>query len=127
MDTKDYKISLYSIHKPEQVNKSASNLAYFTTYGLPINIRVDSGITHNSKTYLTKGPIYIRYSDTDAKILDYGYPKLIYSNWGPPSKRKQCSGFSTILTISGDNKIYITKDKKYWWFNSEGDNNPVGP
>lgn len=116
-----------AINKPEQVEKSASNLAYFTVFGQPINIGVDSATTHNSKTYLTKGPVYVRYSDTGAKTLDCEYPKLIYGNWGPPSKGKLRSGFSTMLRITGDNKIYITKGKEYWKFNAEGDNNPVGP
>ena len=41
-------------------------------------------VLSDNKTYVTSDAQYIRYSDSDASIIDCSYPKQIAGNWGAP-------------------------------------------
>ena len=65
----------------------------------------------NGKIYVTKGALYIRYSDKNASTVDPGYPVQISGNWGNTNSSFS-AGFDSIAVL-GNNKIYVTKDVNY--------------
>ncbi len=66
----------------------------------------------NGKTYVTKGPLYARYSDEDLYEVDAGYPKRLDSGeWGDlPENFK--SGFDAMEVIL-NGKLYVVKGTEY--------------
>jgi hypothetical protein len=65
----------------------------------------------NSKTYITKGNEYIRYSEKSASNVDPGYPKPLQRYWGnlPASF---ASSFDS-MALFGNGKTYVMKNKQY--------------
>ncbi|KAL9964384.1 hypothetical protein ACROYT_G028016 [Oculina patagonica] len=66
----------------------------------------------NGKTYVTKGPLYVRYSDEDLYEVDAGYPKRLDSGeWGNlPENFK--SGFDA-MEVFPNGKLYVVKGTEY--------------
>ena len=65
----------------------------------------------NGRTYVTRGNLYIRYSDSSASTIDSGYPKLIKGNWGNLPDQF-LAGFDTMITLS-NGRTYVTKNSEY--------------
>ncbi|KAL9964465.1 hypothetical protein ACROYT_G028111 [Oculina patagonica] len=63
-------------------------------------------------TYATNGPIYVRYTDPYAYVVDPGYPKTLDSGeWGNlPQNFK--SSFDAMALLP-DGKLYVFKDSEY--------------
>ncbi|XP_078381069.1 extracellular protease-like isoform X2 [Oculina patagonica] len=66
----------------------------------------------NGKTYVTKGPLYVRYSDKALEVVDSGYPKRLDSGeWGNlPENFK--SGFDAMEVIP-NGQLYVIKGTEY--------------
>ena len=99
-------------NNPDDVIKNAENYCYFVETVNIFDYGFDSiGLLPNKRVYVTKGNLYIRYSDSTGTTIDAGYPKLIKGNWGeiPASFNK---GFHSITTLRSG-KTYVTKDGQY--------------
>lgn len=97
---------------PEKAINNADNYAFFVQTINIFNYGFDSMTRWtNGRTYVTRGNIYLRYSDSPASEVDDGYPKLIYGNWGnlPDSF---LTGFDSMSTLN-NGKTYITKGSQY--------------
>ena len=98
---------------PDKAIDCAANFAYFFSYIMPINYGVDSIAIHGSRTYATKGPVYVRYSNRWASRMDCGYPKLIMDNWGGQFSQTFNDGFDSMVTLY-NNVLYILKGSSYY-------------
>ena len=65
----------------------------------------------DNRTYVTRGNIYVRYSDRCHCSVDSGYPTLIKGNWGDLPD-KFLAGFDSMMALT-DGKIYVTKGDQY--------------
>ena len=97
---------------PNLAIDNADNYCYFLETLNPFDYGFDSmARLPNGKTYVTKGNVYIRYSDTSASTIDTGYPALIKGNWGAlPDLFVQ--GFDSMSTLR-NGKTYVTKGGQY--------------
>ena len=97
---------------PEKAINNAESYAFFVQSINIFNYGFDSMTRWtNGRTYVTRGNIYIRYSDSPASEIDDGYPKLIKGNWGnlPDSF---LAGFDSMSTLN-NGKTYVTKGSQY--------------
>ena len=97
---------------PEKAINNAESYAFFVQTINIFNYGFDSMTRWtNGRTYMTRGNIYIRYSDSPATEVDNGYPKLITGNWGnlPDSF---LIGFDSMSTLN-NGKMYVTKGSQY--------------
>ena len=97
---------------PDKAINNADSYAFFVQSTNIFNYGFDSMTRWtNGRTYVTRGNIYIRYSDSPASEIDDGYPKLIKGNWGnlPDSF---LAGFDSMSTLS-NGKTYVTKGSQY--------------
>lgn len=63
-------------------------------------------------TYATNGPIYVRYTDPYAYVVDAGYPKTLDSGeWGNLPENFE-SGFDAMAVLP-DGKLYVFKGLEY--------------
>ena len=101
-------------------DKSASTV----DSGYPIDLSTEWGVSgdfsagfdsmaqlSNGKTFVTKGPWYIRYSDENLSTIDDGYPKKIADEWGSLPKDFE-SGFDAMALLP-DGKTYVSRGSKY--------------
>ena len=66
----------------------------------------------NGHTYVTRGNVYIRYSDNSGDTVDSGYPSLITTdNWRNLPDRF-LAGFDSMVTLR-NGKVYVTKGNEY--------------
>ena len=101
-----------AISSPDLAINNGDNYCYFLEtmnlfdYGFDSIARLPNG-----KTYVTKGNVYIRYSDSSASTIDSGYPACIKENWGAlPDIFVQ--GFDSMSTLR-NGKTYITKGGQF--------------
>ena len=92
--------------------------------GYPRDISTDWGVSgsmstgfdsmiqlSNGKTYVTKGPLYIRYSGKARNVVDAGYPVRFAYGWGTlPEDFK--NGFDA-MEVLPDGKVYVIKGSQY--------------
>ena len=97
---------------PNTAIDNADNYCYFLETLNPFDYGFDSiARLPNGRTYITKGNVYIRYSDRSASTIDSGYPALIKGNWGAlPDVFVQ--GFDSMSTLR-NGKTYVTKGGQY--------------
>ena len=65
----------------------------------------------NKRTYVTRGNVYIRYSDSSASTINGGYPALLKGSWGDLPDNFH-AGFDSMVTLP-NGKIYVTKGSQY--------------
>ena len=98
---------------PNTAVRNADNYCYFSEttnifdYGFDSMERLPNGLT-----YVTRGNVYIRYSDNSGSTIDSGYPSLITTNnWGNLPDRF-LAGFDSMVTLR-NGKVYVTKGNEY--------------
>lgn len=107
---------------PNKAINNAANYAYYFITTNPIEYGFESIGSYKGVTIMTKGPVYLRYSDNNAAKLDCNFPKLIMGNWGNiPSNFE--NGFDAILTHNKG--IYISRGNKYLKYTSLDDQSPT--
>lgn len=100
------------------VNNAASYGFYFSTI-LPVKYGIDSIGEYGNVMFMTKGPIYLKYTN---RILDCNYPKLIKNHWGRiPAEFHD--GFDTML-ISKQGEVFVTKNSLFLRYSSLSDGLP---
>lgn len=65
----------------------------------------------NGKIYVTFGPQYLRYSDTNASTVDADYPQPIAGHWGNLPAAFN-NGFDAVTKLP-NGKIYVTRGAQY--------------
>ena len=73
---------------------------------------------------MTRGNIYLRYSDSSASTVDSGYPKLIYGNWGGLPDAFVSGRDSMTALPNGNN--YVTRGSSYMRY-AGSSGTPAGP
>lgn len=70
-------------------------------------------ILPNGKLYITKGNLYLRYSDPSQSVADEGYPRAINGDsWGiTPDAAQFLNGFNSMTTVG--NLTYVTNGDQY--------------
>ncbi|KAL9964457.1 hypothetical protein ACROYT_G028102 [Oculina patagonica] len=75
--------------------------------GFDSSVQLPTGLA-----YVTRGPLYVRYSDKYQSTVDAGYPKRLDSGeWGNLPENFE-SGFDA-MAIFPDGKLYVTKGTEY--------------
>ena len=106
---------------PDKAIVNAANYGlYFTTIN-PIDYGIDSIEVYQGHTFITAGPVYLNYSDTNASVPLCNYPKLIMDNWGNISHQFN-DGFDSM--IAKGNELFITRGSAYIKITSLLDRNP---
>jgi hypothetical protein len=101
-----------AVNNPAQALDNADNYEYFAETMFPWDFGFDAAaVLPNGKTYVTLGPLYLRYSDADASTVDPGYPLPIRGNWGRIPE-EFLRGFDTIGTLP-NGKTYVTRGAQY--------------
>ena len=63
------------------------------------------------KTFVTKGPLYIRYSGTARNLVDAGYPLRLDGGWGSLTENFR-NGFDA-MEVFPNGKVYVVKGSQY--------------
>lgn len=106
-----YCLDLATNHPNDAIN-NAANYCYFAETMNIFDYGFDSvSMLPNGHTYVTRGNVYIGYSDSSASKVDNGYPHLIKGRWGDLPDTF-LFGFDSITTLP-NGKIYVTKDDQY--------------
>lgn len=106
---------------PLKAITNANNYCYFSETTNIFDYGFDSMAKwSDGNTYVTRGNTYIRYSDTStsARVIDDGYPQLIYrsTHWSlPESLTAEIDSMTTLL----DGKNYITMGRYFKWYSSK--------
>ena len=114
-------LRLARLYPHKAVNNAANYAYYFITIN-PIEYGFESIGSYKGVTIMTKGPVYLRYSDSKAAKLDCNFPKLIMGNWGKIPRNFE-NGFDAILTHNKG--IYISRGNKYLKYSSLDDKSPT--
>ena len=98
---------------PNRAVKNGDNYGYFTETMNIFDYGFDSiERLRNGHTYVTRGNVYICYSDNSGDTVDSGYPSLITTdNWGNLPDRF-LAGFDSMVTLR-NGKVYVTKGNEY--------------
>ena len=75
----------------------------------------------NGHTYVTRGNVYIRYSDDTASNIDSGHPRLITTDdWGIDMPDRFLAGFDSMIELRNKRR-YVTNDNEYVRFAYDSD------
>lgn len=90
---------------------NADNYCYFAETTNVFDNGFDAmAVWSNNKLYVTKGNMYLRYTDTVGCTIDSGYPKLIKGNWGDLTDEFN-QGFDAMFNNGIAN--YVTKGANF--------------
>ena len=110
-------------NNPIQAINNGDSYCYFSETTNIFNYGFDSmTLWTNGKYYVTRGNIYLRYSDTSASKIDDGYPLLIYGNWGSLPDEFN-AGFDSMTSLL-NGRDYVTKGSSYMGYSSAGSYGP---